>query len=106
MAMLTNWVLCYLLVPISGASGAAIANAISFTVFFALRTEISARIWRGFERKELYCIATITVCCVIGNAFFAEILEPFLASGWALIFIFLIYYFNDSLRGIKAAIKG
>lgn len=68
-AMLTNWVLSYLLVPTYGAAGAAFANSIAFTVFFFLRTEISARIWRRFPRVMMYLITTIFVLLAGTNAF-------------------------------------
>ncbi len=103
-AMLTNWILCYFLIPISGASGAAVANAIAFTVFFTLRTEVSARIWRCFARKELYCFATVTVVLVIANTFISEISISVLSTAWGLFFIFTLYYFKDSLREIKNSI--
>jgi O-antigen/teichoic acid export membrane protein len=61
LAVLSNWVLCYLLVPLYGAGGAAIANAVAFYVFFIGRTEVSARVWRNFNRIKLYAVSFIVI---------------------------------------------
>ncbi|MFV5594896.1 oligosaccharide flippase family protein [Acinetobacter junii] len=52
--ILTNLILLWFLVDKYGAVGAAAALAISFWVYFVIRTEISSRVWIGFERYKLY----------------------------------------------------
>ena len=65
-ALLCNAGLSYWLVPQWGAKGAAIANATAFTVFFIARTEVSAQVWRDFNRAYLYLIAAIlTSICIL-----------------------------------------
>jgi O-antigen/teichoic acid export membrane protein len=47
---LGNW----LLIPVYGAAGAAMASALAFFIFFLIRTEISSKLWKSFERKKMY----------------------------------------------------
>jgi len=54
-----NVVLCLLLVPHWGATGATLATASTFWLFFVLKTEVSARVWRSTERWHLYAAATV-----------------------------------------------
>lgn len=44
----------YYLIPLYGAAGAIMSNAIAFFVYLVFRTEFSARYWRGFPRSRLY----------------------------------------------------
>lgn len=66
-AVVVNLVGNYLLVPIYGASGAAISTAVSFWVFFFCRTEFSCRVWRPIPRLRLY--ATTLACLVVSVLF-------------------------------------
>ncbi|MDP2152532.1 MAG: lipopolysaccharide biosynthesis protein [Methylotenera sp.] len=47
---LANW----LLIPVYGAAGAAMASALAFFIFFLIRTEISSKLWKSYERKKMY----------------------------------------------------
>lgn len=53
-AMIANWVLCRYLIPDFGARGAAVATAISFWLFFILKTEVSSRLWLKLPRTIAY----------------------------------------------------
>ncbi len=53
-AMLVNWMMSYLLVPLYGAAGAAIANSLAFFSFFVGRTEVSVMLWRKIPRIKMY----------------------------------------------------
>ena len=65
-ALATNAALSAYLVPQIGAKGAAISNALAFTVFFIARTEASARVWRNFKRGYLYLtVCLITSFCIL-----------------------------------------
>lgn len=66
-AVVVNLVGNYFLVPIYGASGAAISTAFAFWVFFFCRTELSCRVWRPVPRLRFY--ATTLVCLVISVLF-------------------------------------
>ena len=56
-AAVVNYIFNYLLVPMYGALGAAIATGISYTVFFWARTLISRRLWFKFK-LGLYILNT------------------------------------------------
>lgn len=53
-ALVFNAVGNWLLIPIYGAAGAAMASAVAFFIFFVIRTEASAKLWEGFERWRMY----------------------------------------------------
>lgn len=59
-----NFGMNYLLIPIYGASGAAIATGLSYIMFFWLRTMISRKIWRKFSitRYMIYTCLLVIVC--------------------------------------------
>lgn len=57
----------YLLVPIWGAGGAAIASASGFWLLLIARTELSIRVWRPLPRFQLY--AWTFVCLALAAAF-------------------------------------
>ena len=51
----------YLLVPSYGAEGAAISTAISFWLFFILRTEFAIYVWLPIKRLYMYSITLMTL---------------------------------------------
>lgn len=57
-AMFSNFVLNYLLVPHYGAAGAAISTSISFMIFLICRTEFSKYSWYKYNTNKMYLIAT------------------------------------------------
>ncbi|MFX4717564.1 polysaccharide biosynthesis C-terminal domain-containing protein, partial [Acinetobacter baumannii] len=59
LAMLINLIANYILVPLYGASGAAISTALAFWSFYLFRTEISKKIWRKFPTQKAYLITTL-----------------------------------------------
>ncbi|HEH4353806.1 TPA: lipopolysaccharide biosynthesis protein [Acinetobacter baumannii] len=59
--LLANMILLWLLVKSHGAIGAAISLAISFWIYFILRTEVSSRIWKDFKRYKLYLHSLLSV---------------------------------------------
>lgn len=66
-AMLINLLGNYLLVPQFGASGAAISTAISFWVFYVIRSELSSLVWRRVSSFRSYFVITILLSAVIMN---------------------------------------
>jgi O-antigen/teichoic acid export membrane protein len=71
-ALLFNVLLSSLLVPKYGAAGAFAANTIAFYIFFILRTEISANIWRSFPRGKLYFVTFLLCMSAILKANFTD----------------------------------
>ncbi len=71
-AFITNAILNYFLIPLYGASGAAIATVISFFIFFMVRTEASAYLWISLPRIKIYlilmCYMVATIIFVLTQA--------------------------------------
>lgn len=67
-AATTNLVGCLVLVPSTGAAGAAVSTALAFWVFLVCRTEFSSLVWRPLPRWRLY---TITLLCLFASTLFA-----------------------------------
>lgn len=57
-----NFALLHSLVPAMGAKGAAMSTAISFWLFFAMKTEISSFLWQKLPRFKIY---TTTFTCLL-----------------------------------------
>lgn len=93
-ALLANLALSYTLVPKMGAAGAAIANASAFTVFFVGRTEVSARIWRGFPRTRLYGHVVGALALVVATVLFGSTAPKVVHGMWAILLIVLSYSFR------------
>lgn len=93
-AMIVGVIGSYLLVPILGASGAAISLAVSFWVFYILRTEFSQIVWRKMPVNKSYGVSFSLLIIAIQNAFFSlDFMTRY--SIWALAFVFGFYIFKD-----------
>ncbi|MFT5758745.1 MAG: O-antigen/teichoic acid export membrane protein [Alteromonadaceae bacterium] len=57
--LLLNILLCYILIPLYGAGGAAVAVATSFYLYLIIRTEISKHVWRSFNSSKLYVVSAL-----------------------------------------------
>ena len=67
-ALVANAVGNWFLIPKFGASGAAMASAITFFLYFVLVTEASSLLWRSFERWRMYSFITVlTVLSLVFN---------------------------------------
>lgn len=73
LALAVNCILNFLLIPRYGAVGAAVSSALSFLLFFIVRTEVSARVWRGFPRLGMYGLVVLAVMVSILSALPSEI---------------------------------
>lgn len=65
MALVVNAIGNICLVPIYGASGAAVATGISFFTLFVLRTELSNIFWKKTPRFRVYIIAVVYTACSV-----------------------------------------
>ncbi|NOH80818.1 oligosaccharide flippase family protein [Vibrio sp. RE86] len=77
-ALLVNIAINYALIPLYGAKGAAIASAISFAVFFLIKTECSNYLWKKVPRLHVYLFIVILLFgCIlhvlIAQYFFFEV---------------------------------
>ena len=66
-ALCANVLLSLWLVPLHGAAGAVVANAIAYLVFFVARTEASAWVWRQFPRVRLYVFTSLAVALSVAT---------------------------------------
>lgn len=95
----------YFLIPIFGASGAAASLAISFWIYYIIRTEFSRLVWRKIPRKKSYTITFILLIISIANLFIP--IDSYLRQVlWITFFLIGIIAFKDTLINIKIAIKG
>ena len=101
LAMLSNAIGNYLLVPEMGAIGAAISTAFSFWFFYILRTELSCRVWRDIPRAKSYIVITVLLGFTIISSLFSHI-NYLSVLIWGLLFITGILLFSTS---IKLALK-
>jgi O-antigen/teichoic acid export membrane protein len=104
-ALLCNVLLSLLLVPKYGVAGAFVANTIAFFIFFILRTEISANIWRSFPRGKLYFV-TLVLC--ISAILKSNIANNFIVLDyyfWIFIALFLIVAFHRQINELITLIK-
>lgn len=98
--LLINVVVAFLLVPPYGAAGAAASNAVAFTAYFILQTEVSNRIWRPLPRTELYSYATAVLALALASAFCPPAYRHILHVLWALICLAVLYKFRSELIGM------
>lgn len=69
-ALAANVLLNLWLVPKHGASGAVMANALAYVVFFVAGTEASAHAWRQFPRNKLYLCVGFAIAFAVATVLF------------------------------------
>jgi len=80
----------YLLVPNYGGEGAAIATAVSFWIFFILRTEFAIYIWKPIKRLKLYSLTTVVLIISILFMIYAQEYYSLFSFIWISLFIVLV----------------
>lgn len=82
-AFMINFSLLYLLIPKTGAKGAAMASAVSFWAFFIIKSELSSRLWQALPRRKIYTQATLCLLiCLIYTYFGTKQNYPIFAVFW------------------------
>ena len=81
-ALLCNLLLLNLWIPLWGARGAAMATAVSFWLFFALKTELSARLWQPLPRGTLYGTTAACLAACLAYTACGDGLYPYFAAVW------------------------
>jgi O-antigen/teichoic acid export membrane protein len=103
-AFLINAFLNYLLIPIYGAIGAAIATVISFFIFFLVRTESSVYLWKSFKRGKLYLVLSLYLICTLCIVLFK--VDIFYASiFWIILYGLNLLLFKDRVLELKLLIR-
>ncbi len=89
-ALLANLLLSWWLVPELGAAGAVLANGVSFFLFFVLRTEVSAALWRQFPRMKLYGMLGALLSVALAVAAVGPELPLLYPIIWIVVLLFVV----------------
>jgi O-antigen/teichoic acid export membrane protein len=104
-AALVNICACLMLVPPYGAAGAAIANALCFFVFFALRSAFSGYVWRRLPMTRTY-IAVAVIAAGASIHAVSSIENPIVwGTYWVSLGAISLALFSKELSGIGSCLK-
>ena len=101
-----NVALSFSLVPALGATGAVIANALAFLIFFVGRTEVSAKIWRNLPRRRIYFFVFLSVGLSILTGLFSEKTPLPIGFVWGALIPLVLYFFRGEFRDLRRAFRG
>lgn len=104
-SLIVNVILSIWLIPLHGAGGALVSNAVAFLVFFVARTEASALAWRQFPRIKMYLILSIVVLMSIITVFSNKELIIKTSLIWGLMLLCFIYLFKKEINEMHDLIK-
>lgn len=85
-AVCVNAVLCGVLVPHLGATGAMISTALAFWVFFVLRTEFSAAVWRRMARVRVHLYAVVAMILAVAYGLLGQAAPIMWVMAWCALF--------------------
>ncbi len=109
-SVILNTGLCYLFVPQHGATGAMIASVCAFGLFFVLRTEFSAYLWRSAHRTRKYIYAGSMAFLAVIFALYGNRPQIGAVAIWWLLFIGAIFLNRSMLvslgRSVYTALRG
>jgi O-antigen/teichoic acid export membrane protein len=94
-AAAVNAIGCVALIPHYGAAGAAIANALAFTVFFILRSEFSGLVWHRLRVKRSYVSVALVVVVACLQAFAKDQWRIAIHAAWAALIVALFVVYRD-----------
>lgn len=97
-ALLANLVLNFLLIPKYGAAGAAIASALSFAIFFTIRTEASCYVWKSIRRSSIYILLAFYYAVTLVFVFQGVKSTIAAAVLWIALFFLSALIFHDRVR--------
>ena len=88
---IVNIFLNYILIPLWGGIGAAVATGIAFVIFFWTRTMLSRKVWWNFP-IGIYFVVTIilTANCYVHT--FIKGYSPYIVSISSVVILIIIYY--------------
>jgi O-antigen/teichoic acid export membrane protein len=84
-----------LLIPSLGAKGAAISLAVSFWFFLVLRTEFSAKLWRGSNKRSLFFWSTLLLLTSIVYGVLGSTIGLFSHLLWLILLGLMVYSFPN-----------
>jgi O-antigen/teichoic acid export membrane protein len=95
--ILANWIL----IPIYGASGAAIASNIAFLFYFVIVTEASSIVWMKFKHVKLYSLVLIFSLAASLFNIFSGVEYYFIVLIYAVLFSLIICLYKEQISEIK-----
>ena len=104
-ALCANVLLSLWLVPMHGAAGAVVANAVAYLVFFVARTETSASVWRQFARARLYVFTSLAVAFAVATVTLGPMLPFHFALVWLALAPLIVGCFRVELAELLADIR-
>lgn len=104
-AALVNVLGNYVLVPIWGATGAAVSTAFAFWLFLIIRTEFSCLVWRSFPRIKLYI--TTGVLFIVSSFFTIFKPDNYIVSiaSWGILGLCGLLLFRGSCERLIGKVK-
>lgn len=103
-AMLINAIGNFLLVPRLGAAGASVSTAISFGVFYVLKTEFSRSVWRKIPSKKAYSVIIILLTVSITNTISLKGSQTSVAI-FLILFVLGFILFKETLHSLLQKMK-
>mgnify|MGYP003604568121 FL=1 len=91
--------------PLHGAAGALVANAVAYLVFFVARTEASAFVWRQIPRVRLYVFVSLAVAFAVVTVIFGATLPFPYALVWLALAPLIVGCFRVELAELLADIR-
>ncbi len=104
-ALTVNLVLNYLMIPEYGAAGAAVASALAFALFFAIRTESSCYVWKSVRRRKIYILLSLYL--IITVIFALQIFEDrgSFVILWAAMQLLTLGLYSDRAKHVLSVIN-
>ncbi|PKG75871.1 polysaccharide biosynthesis protein [Shewanella sp. GutCb] len=102
LALLVNISGNFLLIPIFGASGAAISTCIAFFVFFILRTEFSIYLWNPIPRLVLYVYTSLCVLGAVVSTLYGEEVYVYMQIYWLIMLLSCFLVFRHEFKSLTA----
>lgn len=104
-ALCANILLNLWLVPLHGATGAVIANAVAYLIYFVARTEASAYAWRNFPRARLYFFSSMSVVFSVATVAWGPTLPFHYSFMWLSLLPIASWFFRLELAEFIATVQ-
>lgn len=96
-ALVINAIGNWILVPMYGAAGAAIGSAISFFVFFIIKSELSATLWIRFKNKKMYSFMFFMMAfSVFLNVVFMK--NWLVVGAYSIVFLLSFIFYSERVK--------
>lgn len=97
-AFLINLIGNFWLIPIWGATGAAVSTCVSFWFFFFLRTEFAIYLWKPIPRLTLYSYTILLVVGAVLSSMYGEVYRYEFMGFWLVVLASVFVFFNVEIK--------